>query len=138
MPRATSPSSIQAIDRASQIVRMVCERGTVGVLDVGEELSLERTTAHRYLVSLEKAGFLVRESNEGRSGRYKLGSMASVISAAVVRENNIVSMARGVLQQIADEVGTTTILGLRTGTAVVVTDVTQATGRVVGFHLAVG
>ena len=138
MPRATSPSSIQAISRASQIVKLVCERGTVGVLEVGSELVVERTTAHRYLASLEKAGFLARDLKEGRAGRYRLGPMASVISAAVVREGNVVAAARGALQSIADEIGSTIVLGLRTGTTVVVTDVAHATGRVIGFHIAVG
>lgn len=56
--------AIESVDKALQILVMLRERRRVRVVDVGEELGVARSTAHRLLATLAHRGFVVRDPHD--------------------------------------------------------------------------
>ncbi|GLZ45416.1 IclR family transcriptional regulator [Actinomycetospora sp. NBRC 106375] len=56
--------AIESVDKALQILVMLRERRRVRVVDVGEELGVARSTAHRLLATLAHRGFVVRDPRD--------------------------------------------------------------------------
>ena len=60
---------IQAVTRAAQVLALFdTKRSELTVAAVAKELGMNRTTAHRYLTSMEHAGLLVRNGNGYEAG----------------------------------------------------------------------
>lgn len=128
MTPQTQRGDIQAIDRAAGVLRLVCDRRTVGVGDVSTALSLERTTAHRYLSSLLKVGLLSRLDDTDRTSLYQLGPLASTLAAAVVASANVFQSVTAELPRLADELHATAVISLIGMFPIIVTDVAYPRG----------
>lgn len=59
---------IQAIDRTFRIVEAVSELETAGVTELAAHVDLPKSTVHHHLLTLERAGYVVREDGEYRTG----------------------------------------------------------------------
>ena len=65
------PESIQAIDRALDILLLLQQSGReMGVTQIGEQLGMYKSTVHRTLTTLEMRGFVQQNPD---NGRYWLG-----------------------------------------------------------------
>jgi DNA-binding IclR family transcriptional regulator len=129
---------IQAVARATEVLRLVCERGAVNAQEVGSLTGLDRTTAHRYLDTLLKVGFLSRVNDGNQRGGYRLGPFASMISSAVLTGQNANAATEEALQGIADAVGHTAVMSVVTGRDVVVAKVAHPTAERLSIRIAVG
>jgi DNA-binding IclR family transcriptional regulator len=65
---AESGTTIQALERAVQIVRTLQEHESLTLTELSELLDLPTSTAHVYLKTLEQEGFVVREDSHYRNG----------------------------------------------------------------------
>lgn len=128
---------IQAVVRATDVLRLASQRGEITVREVSAELALDRTTAHRYLSTLLNVGFLVRDRS-GRDSGYRLGPFASVLSGSESVTSSPLAAARGALDDIAVEVSATVVIGVVHAGRVVVTDVAYAPEQVLSVRPTVG
>lgn len=122
---------IQSIDRAANVLALLNQdtRSLNPVL-VAERLGLNRTTAHRYLQSLQNAGFL--------SASYGPGPLLDQLSALVSERQQILTLAPPVLRQLSDRTDLTTVLSFLGRTGAVVTLVEEASRGTIILTVRVG
>ena len=115
-------SSIQAIDRAANVLALLDQdtRRLTAPL-VAERLGLNRTTAHRYLQSLQQAGFLSATAGPG--------PLLDQLSALVSVRQQLITLAPSVMRQLSDATGLTSVLSFlgRTGAVVTLVEEPQQT-----------
>jgi DNA-binding IclR family transcriptional regulator len=122
---------IQSIDRAANILALLNEdtRALTPAL-VAERLGLNRTTAHRYLYSLQRAGFL--------GASYGPGPLLDQLSALVSVRQQLLTFAPAVMRGLADATGLTTVLSFLGRTGAVVTLVEEAHEGTIVLTVRVG
>lgn len=105
---------IQAIDRAANILSLLDQdtRSLTAAL-VTERLGLNRTTAHRYLQALQRAGFLSASAGPG--------PLLDQLSALVSVRQQILTFAPAVLRQLSDTTSLTAVLSFLGRSGAVVT-----------------
>lgn len=105
---------IQAIDRAANVLSLLDQdTRTLTASLVAERLGLNRTTAHRYLQALMRAGFLSSTAGPG--------PLLDQLSALVSVRQQVLTLAPAVMRQLADSTGLTTVLSFLGRTGAVVT-----------------
>lgn len=128
-------STIQVIDRLARVLEVFAGNGRqMKVRELASTLHLRRSTAHRYLASLSRAGFLRSEGE----GAYALGPLLIQLGAAAVGGVQIVERAEGYLSQLAEEVQETAVLTLWAGDCPVVVRVREPQSKLVQLHIRLG
>jgi DNA-binding IclR family transcriptional regulator len=128
-------SSIQVVDRLSLILELFAANGRqMRVREIADALRLQRSTAHRYLASLARAGFL--RSDDG--GSYSLGPLLIQLGAAAVAGSDVVTLAESYLSQLAEEAQETVVLSLWAGHSPVVVRVREPLNKLVQIHIRLG
>jgi DNA-binding IclR family transcriptional regulator len=128
-PHRSSPAGagedralIQAIDRAANVLALLDQdtRRLTAPL-VATRLGLNRTTAHRYLQSLQHAGFLSATAGPG--------PLLDQLSALVSVRQQLITSAPSIMRQLADATGLTSVLSFlgRTGAVVTLVEEPQQT-----------
>lgn len=123
--------SIQSISRAADVLALLDQDTRVlapGI--VSERLGLNRTTAHRYLQSLQSSGFL--------SASYGPGPLLDQLAALVSERQQILTVAPTVMRQLADTAGLTTVLSFLGRSGAVVTLVEEASRGTIVLTVRVG
>jgi DNA-binding IclR family transcriptional regulator len=123
--------SIQSIDRAAAVLALL-DQDTQNLTPaaVAERLGLNRTTAHRYLQSLQSAGFLDAD--------YGLGPLFDQLSALISGRQQILTVAPGIMRQLSDATGSTCVLSMLGRSGAVVTLVEEASGGTIILTVKVG
>jgi DNA-binding IclR family transcriptional regulator len=127
----TERTSIQSIDRAANVLALL-DQNTRSLTPslVAERLGLNRTTAHRYLQSLQSAGFLSPSSGPG--------PLLDQLSALVSERQQILAFAPAILRQLSDTTDLTTVLSFLGRSGAVVTLVEEAHSGTVVLTIPVG
>jgi DNA-binding IclR family transcriptional regulator len=128
-------STIQVIDRLARVLEVFANNGRqMRVRELASTLHLRRSTAHRYLASLSRAGFL---RSEGEGG-YSLGPLLIQLGAAAVGGVQVVQLAETYLLQLAEEAQETAVLSLWSGDCPVVVRVREPQAKLVQLHIRLG
>jgi DNA-binding IclR family transcriptional regulator len=128
-------SAIQVVDRLAAILELFAAHGReLRVKEVAATLGLQRSTTHRYLASLTRAGFL--RTDDG--GLYSLGPLLIQLGAAAVAGSDVVNLAESYLDQLSEEVQETVVLSLWTGHCPVVVRVREPLNKLVQLHIRLG
>lgn len=128
-------STIQVIDRLARVLEVFAGNGRhMKVRELASTLHLRRSTAHRYLASLSRAGFLRTEGE----GSYALGPLLIQLGAAAVGGVQIVELAENYLLQLAEEAQETAVLTLWSGDCPVVVRVREPHAKLVQLHIRLG
>lgn len=123
--------TIQAIHRAAHVLGLLDgDTRTLTAALVADRLGLNRTTAHRYLQSLQRAGFLGPTLGPGPL-LDQLAALASV-------RHQILVMAPAILRQLAHRTGLTSVLSVLGQAGAVVTHVEEARPGPVVLTVRVG
>ena len=123
--------SIQSIERASMVLALF-DRDThyLSPAVVSERLGLNRTTAHRYLQSLQSSGFLDTE--------YGPGPLLDQLAAFISGRQRILTLAPTVLRQLSDRTGLTAVLSFLGRSGAVVTVVEEASVGTIVLTVRIG
>ncbi len=124
-------AAIQSIDRAANVLALL-DQDTPSLTPalVAERLGMNRTTAHRYLQSLQRAGFL--------SASLGPGPLLDQLSALVSVRQQIVTLAPAIMRQLSDTTGLTTVLSFLGRTGAVVTIVEEPSRGTILLTVRVG
>jgi DNA-binding IclR family transcriptional regulator len=124
-------TTIQSIDRAADILALLDQdtRSLTSAV-VAERLGLNRTTAHRYLQSLQVAGFL--------SATFGPGPLLDQLAALVSVRQQILTHAPAVMRDLADETSLTTVLSFLGRSGAVVTLVEEANQDTIVLTVRIG
>lgn len=128
-------SNIQVIDRLARMLELFAVNGRkMKVREIAAPLHLRRSTAHRYLASLSRAGLLRTEGD----GLYTLGPLLIQLGAAAVGGVQVVQLAENYLSQLAEEAQETAVLSLWSGDCPVVVRVREPQSKLVQLHIRLG
>lgn len=127
-------NDIQVVARTAQLLRLLTVSDSIDVASVARALGIGRSSAHRYLLSMERHGLLVRR---GRT-TYETGSLMMQLGAAALARNGVVRLARPLMESLRDEVQHTITLALWNGAAAVIAHVAEDTSRTAHVSVRVG
>jgi DNA-binding IclR family transcriptional regulator len=128
-------SAIQVVDRLTRILELFAASGReMRVREIALTLKLQRSTVHRYLASLSRAGFL--RAIDG--GSYSLGPLLIQLGAAAVAGVHVVNLAENYLYQLCAEAQETAVLSLWAGHCPVVVRVREPADKLVQIHIRLG
>lgn len=122
---------IQSIERAAMVLALFDQhtRALTPAL-VAERLGLNRTTAHRYLQSLQASGFL--------NAAFEPGPLVDQLSSLVSTRQQILSLAPTVMRQLSDQSGLTAVLSFLGRSGAVVSIVEEANAGTIVLTVRVG
>lgn len=87
--------------------------------DLAAHVGLNKATAHRLLAALEAEQMIVRN---GRTGGYRLGPELIALGGSAMRSNDLRTVSRPLLEELAAETGETITLEVLSGAEVVIVD----------------
>ncbi len=120
LPTVDSGATNQALERGlSLLSALALRRQPLGVVELGREVGLSKSTCHRYLATLVSLGF-VDQNSETR--RYSLGPRSIELGHAAISSLDLTRTAARHLQALADETGYTTNMAILDGADIVYVD----------------
>jgi DNA-binding IclR family transcriptional regulator len=106
-----SNGDIQAVSRTAQILTLFGpDTPEVTVAEAAERLGLNRTTLHRYFVSLEAAGLL--ERTEERNSVFTPGQVLLQLGAFAIGRRKVIRLATPHMRDLTRTTGLTVVLSL--------------------------
>src|SRR5436189_5131989 len=91
-------------------------RPLLGVSELGREVGLSRSTAHRYVATLATLGYLQQDAT---TRRYRLGPRVLDLGFSAIHSMELREISAPHLQQLSDETGYTVNMGVLDGTDIV-------------------
>jgi len=129
----------QSLERGLAILSTFApDRPLIGVAELSRELSLSRSTAHRYIATLAKLGYLMQDPD---SKRYRLGPRVLDLGFSAINSMDVREISAPHLRQLSDQTGYTVNLAILDGTDVVYIERCRTAGpgqREIDLNLHVG
>jgi len=105
-----SSTGIQSAEIALDVLTRLAELGgALSVSELGRSLDMPRAKVHRYLVSLERRGYVEQDA---ASARYRLGPQALHTGLAALAEVDFVKLAAGGLDDLSAAIGQTVFISV--------------------------
>jgi DNA-binding IclR family transcriptional regulator len=114
---------LRSVNRALEALELIAEAGELGVTELGRRLGVHKATSSRLAAALARHGMIERDPV---SDRYRLGFGLIRLAGAAMAGLDLVSSARPVLAELAEQTHETVTLGVISGDDVVSID--QVTG----------
>lgn len=112
-----STGTSQSLERGLAILSSFhSDRPLIGISELSRELELSRSTAHRYVATLAKLGYLQQDHD---SRRYRLGPKVLDLGFSAINSMDLREISAPYLRQLSDETGHTVNLAILDGTDVV-------------------
>lgn len=105
-------STIQSVDRALTVLRLLARHGELGVTEIAAKLKVHKSTAFRFVTTLEMHD-LVEQHTE--RGKYRLGVGVLQLAGATTAKLDLVQRSRPVSQRLAEVVGETVNITVLSG-----------------------
>lgn len=138
-PSGRSTGTSQSLERGLAILSSFnSDRPLIGVSELSRELKLSRSTAHRYIATLARLGYLDQDSD---SRRYRLGSKVLDLGFSAINSMDLREIAAPHLRELSDETQRTVSLAILDGADVVYIERCRTTGpgqREIDLNLHVG
>lgn len=125
---------IQVVARTVQLLRRLNEDGTIDLATAARELGVGKSTAHRYLVSMEAHGMLQRRDRTS----YEFGPLLAELGTTALTRLGVIDLARPVMEELSTQVRETVVLGIWNGRAPVVARVHEDASRTAHVSIRVG
>lgn len=126
---------IQVSERIFRTIEYLAESGPTGLLDLSNELSLNKTTTHRILNSLICMDYVKQDPV---TLKYSLTFKICSLSNQILAKNNMIDVARPYLKELAEQTGEIVHLVQLNGTGAVYIDKVEATRNTVRLVSMVG
>jgi DNA-binding IclR family transcriptional regulator len=94
----------------------------MGVTQLAAALRIPKARVHRHLTSLRKEGFVTRSE---KTSRYRIGWRLFLLGQKLVKNFDVVALAKPVMQELRDLVGHTIVITTFNETRVVVLDLVR-------------
>lgn len=108
--------SVPALERGLRILELFGETSPrLSLSDIARKMELGRSTIFRLVYTLEQAGFL----NKVDDRFYQLGSRVLALGFRFIAEQDIIDLARPILQRLRDKTNASSHLGIREGRDVI-------------------
>lgn len=115
----TSSTSVISL----RILELLAERDAeCGVTHLAGALGVPKARVHRHLTALRQEGYVVQNA---RTSRYRIGWRLFLLGQKLVRQFDVVGLARPVMEELRDAVGQTIVISSFTESDVVVLDIVR-------------
>lgn len=101
-------SSTRTVERALNLLAVICGRGSVNLADSARAAELAPSTALRLLRTLESTGFVRREDD----GTYRPGSRIIQLGAQSLSSESLVAISRETMDVLVEETGESVYLSV--------------------------
>lgn len=119
----TARGQHRAAKRALDIIELVASsKDPISLSEVCRRANLPKSSAHSLLHTLAVENYLERDAHN----RYTLGSRLLQLLGQLPRQFELPRVARPIMQQAVDELGETSLLGIRRGTEIIYIDQVEA------------
>ena len=116
MPESGTGTS-QSLERGLAILSAFdSDRPLIGVSELSRELALSRSTAHRYIATLARLGYLQQDVE---TKKYRLGPRVLDLGFSAINSMDVREISAPHLRRLSDETGHTVNLAILDGTDVV-------------------
>jgi DNA-binding IclR family transcriptional regulator len=116
--------SAPIIKRVLQIIRLIVqENKQFGVTQISHTLLINKSTVFGILKALQAEGFVVKDP---ATKKYTMGPGLFQLSATIFKRTDLATLAHPFLEQLAEQVGETVILGVRQNNHVKFLEVIEA------------
>jgi DNA-binding IclR family transcriptional regulator len=111
-PWKEETGGVRAVERAADILACL-GKNDLGLSEISKEVGLNKATVFRMLVSLERKGFVTKNSN---TGKYSLDwGLLGLLSDALNRNKGLVKCAHPYMEKLWEHTGETITLYIRKG-----------------------
>ena len=114
---------IQVSDRIFRTIELLARSGPSGLLDISNELELNKSTVHRILNSLICMDYVKQDPD---TSKYSLTFKICSLSNQVLSQNSLIDIARPYIQDLAEQTGETVHLVQMEGINAVYIDKVEA------------
>ena len=112
------------LKRALDILRFIVkEQHPLGITEIAQRLSINKSTAFGILLALEEQGFIVKDS---ASKKYSMGEQLFELSKMVFKRTDIAILSKPFLEKLATLVQETVFMGVREGDRLKIVQVVEA------------
>ena len=129
----------QSLERGLAILSAFdSDRPLLGVSEIGREIGLNRSTAHRYVATLARLGYLQQDLG---TKKYRLGPRVLDLGFSAINSMELRAVAAPHLQQLSDETGHTVNMAILDGVDIVYVErcrSSRAGQREIDLNLHVG
>ncbi|MFI5913285.1 IclR family transcriptional regulator [Dactylosporangium sp. NPDC051541] len=125
---------LQVVARVVQLLRLLAASETIDLVSAAEELGVGKSTAHRYLASMENHGLLQRRDRN----RYEFGVLLAELGTMALSRLGVLDLAGPVMEEISERVRHTVVLSVWNGHRPVVAQVREDSSRTARVSIAVG
>jgi DNA-binding IclR family transcriptional regulator len=125
---------LQVVTRVVQLLRLLAVNETIDLVSAAEELGVGKSTAHRYLASMENHGLLQRRDRN----RYEFGVLLAELGTMALSRLGVLNLAGPVMEDISVSVRHTVVLSVWNGSCPVVAQVREDSSRTAHVSIAVG
>jgi DNA-binding IclR family transcriptional regulator len=125
---------LQVVARVVQLLRLLAASDTIDLVSAAEELGVGKSTAHRYLASMENHGLLQRRDRN----RYEFGVLLAELGTTALSRLGVLDLAGPVMEDISARVKHTVVLSVWNGHCPVVAQVREDSSRTAHVSIAVG
>jgi len=133
--RAADPYQLRSLDRAISVLDLLAEsEGPLGLAEVCNRISLHKSTAHRALMVLERAGLIARTPEN----RFRLGLRLYELGSRAVEQIDLRARVHPWFRRLCVQVGETVHLGVLQKTSVVYLDKVEPVNRRVWLASRIG
>jgi DNA-binding IclR family transcriptional regulator len=136
-PDATEAArgDLQVVARVAAVLRLFSPtQPSISLSDASGGLGMQKSTAHRYLSSLENHGFL----NRVDGARYALGPLITQLGALTTSRWQVMDAAASIMKDLAATTRQTVVLSVWGGMGPVVVRVTEDDTQIVHVSVRVG
>lgn len=126
---------IQSAERIFAVLELLAEKGEMGLLELSEELSLNKSTVHRMLSSLIFMGYARQKED---TQKYVLTYKLVTLSGKLLERANILPIAKPYLEMLSSVSGETVHLVQRDGNDILYIDKVEATSGTIRMVSHVG
>lgn len=106
---------IESVDNALRLLLLVKDETSVSVAETSRALGVAPSTAHRLLAMLQHHGFVQRDP---RTRQYRAGPVLTEIGLSALRDFDIRTVMRPMLEQVVERLGETAHLTVLRGSSV--------------------
>ena len=125
---------LQVVARVVQLLRLLAANETIDLVSAAEELRVGKSTAHRYLASMENHGLLQRRDRN----RYEFGTLLAELGTMALSRLGVLDLAGPVMEDISANVRHTVVLSVWNGQNPVVAKVCEDSSRTAHVSIKVG
>jgi DNA-binding IclR family transcriptional regulator len=105
---AGNTAPLKTVLRAFEILKLLEEKHEAGPSEIAEQIGVTKATAHDYLTSLERTGFVLNQD-----GTYRIGYQLLGLANRVKYRNPLFNAARAPLQKLSAETNELAHIGVK-------------------------